>query len=93
MQTQLNTVLDSSSHKSDEMQAQLNIVLGLRRSSSHVSLPGSINTKNVYRNFCKGLFESGVTAEMIKSKEKEIHNMFKPPNATTSSMFRVRSWV
>ena len=33
----------------------------------------------------QGLFESGVTAEMIKGKEKEIHNMFKPPNATTTS--------
>ena len=73
------------SHKLDEMQAQLNTVLGLRRSSSLVSLAGSINTKKVYRNFCKGLFESGVTAEMIKSKEKEIHNMFKPLNATTTS--------
>ena len=75
----------SSSHKLDEIQAQLNIVLGLRRSSSLVSYAGSINTKKVYRNLCKGLFESGVTAEMIKSKEKEIYNVFKPPNATTSS--------
>ena len=73
------------SHKLDEIQAQLNIALGLRRSHSLVSLAGSINTKKVYRNFCKGLFESGVTADMIKGKEKEIHNMFKPPNATTTS--------
>ena len=73
----------------DEIQAQLNIVLGLRRSSSLVSLAGSINTKKVYRNLCKGLFESGVTAEMIKSKEKEIYNVFKPPNATTSNQIDV----
>ena len=79
----------SSSHKLDEIQAQLNTVLGLRRSSSVVSLAGSVNTKKVYRNFCKGLFDSGVTAEMIKSKEKEIHNMFKPPDATTSSQIDV----
>ena len=69
----------------DEIQAQLNTVLGLRRSSSLVSLAGSINTKKVYRNFCKGLFDTGVTAEMIKSKEKEIHNMLKPPDSATSS--------
>ena len=78
------------SHKLDELRAQLDKLV-LRRTSSRgslvslVSLAGSINTKKVYRNFCKGLFESGVTAEMIKGKEKEIHNMFKPPNATTSS--------
>ena len=75
--------------KLDEMQAQLNIVLCPRRSSSLISFAGSINTKKVYRNFCKGLFESGVTAEMIKGKEKEIHNMFKPPDATTSSQIDV----
>ena len=64
------------------MQAQLNIVLGLRRSSSLVSraYAGSISPKKVYRYFCKGLFDSGVTAEMIKSK---------PPNATTSSQIDV----
>ena len=82
MQAQLNTSLDSSSHKLDEIQAQLNVVLGLRRSSSLISYAGSINTKKFYRNFCKGLFESGVTPEMIKSKEKEIYNILKP---TTSS--------
>ena len=62
--------------------------LVLRRTSSRdslVSLPGSIRTKNVYKNFIKGLFESGVTAEMIKSNEKEIQNMLKRSDATTSS--------
>ena len=39
----------------------------------------------VYWRFMKGLFESGVTAEMIKSKEREIRNMLEPLNATTSS--------
>ena len=62
--------------------------LVLRRTSSRdslVSLPGSIRTKNVYKNFIKGLFESGVTAEMIKSNEEEIQNMLKRSDATTSS--------
>ena len=77
----------SDSHKLNEMQARLNTVLGLHRSSSLVSYTGSINTKTV--NFCKGLFESGVTAEMIKRKGKEIHNMFKPPNTTTTTSSQI----
>ena len=78
------------SHKLDEIQAQLDTILGLRRSSSLVSLAGGINTKKAYRDFCKGLFESGVTVEMIKSKEKEIHDMFfKPPNATTTTSSQI----
>ena len=75
------------SHKLDELRAQLDKLV-LRRTSSRdslVSLPGSINTKNVYKNFIKDLFESGVTAEMIKSKQKEIQNMLKPSDATTNS--------
>ena len=82
----------------DELRAQLDKLV-LRRTSSRgslvslVSLAGSINTKKVYRNLCKGLFDSGVTAEMIKSKEKEIYNVFKPPNATTSSQIEVRSQI
>ena len=74
--------------------------LVLRRTSSRdslISLAGSINTKTVYGNFCKDLFESGVTAEMIKGKEKEIHNMIhnmlKPRNATSSSQIEVNSQV
>ena len=74
------------SHKLDEIQAQFNSVFSLRRSSSLISYAGSINTKKYYRNFCKGLFESGVTPEMIKSKEKEIYNILKP---TTSSQIDV----
>ena len=74
------------SHKLDEIQAQFNSVFSLRRSSSLISYAGSINTKKFYRNFCKGLFESGVTPEMIKSKEKEIYNILKP---TTSSQIDV----
>ena len=73
------------------MQAQLDKLV-LRRTSSRdslISFAGSINTKTVYRNFCKGLFECGVTAEMIKGKEEEIHDMFKPRDATTSSQIEV----
>ena len=83
------------SHKLDKMQAQLDKLV-LRRTSSRdslISFARSINTKKVYRNFCKGLFESGVTAEMIKGKEKEIHDMFKPRNATTSSQIEASSHI
>ena len=77
--------------KLDKLEAQLDKLV-LRRTSSRdslFSLPGSIRTKNVYKNFIKGLFESGVTAEMIISNEEEIQNMLKPPDATTSSQIDV----
>ena len=69
------------------MEAQLNKVLGLQRTSSRDSFIsfGSINTKEAYKRFCKGLFGIGVTAEMIMQKEEEIHNIFKPSNTTTGS--------
>ena len=66
---------------SDKIQARLDSVLGLRRTISRdsiVSFAGSINTKKAYKKFCKGLFEIGVTAEMISQKEKEIQAIFKP---------------
>ena len=73
--------------KLDKMEAQLNKVLGLQRTNSQdsvISFAGSINTKKAYKRFCKGLFGIGVTAEMIRQKEGEIHNIFKP--ATNSQM-------
>ena len=66
-------------------------VLGLHRTNSSVSIAsitsiaGSINTKKAFKKFCKGLFEIGVTAEMIGQKENEIRNIFKPRNTATSS--------
>ena len=63
-------------------------VLGLHRTNSRVSIEsinsfaGSINTKKAFKRFCKGLFEIGVTADMIKQKEEEIRNIFK--SQTTS---------
>ena len=45
---------------------------------SIVSFAGSINTKKAYKKFCKGLFEIGVTADIIKQKEKEIQDLLKP---------------
>ena len=66
-------------------------VLGLHRTNSSVSIAsitsiaGSINTKKAYKKFCKGLFDIGVTKEMIGEKEQEIRNIFNPQNSVTSS--------
>ena len=66
-----------------DIQARLTDVLGLHRTNSRVSIDsinsyaGSINTKKAYKRFCKGLFEIGVTADMIRQKEEEIRNIFK----------------
>ena len=73
------------------MQARLTDVLGLHRTNSTVSVDsitsfaGSINTKKAYKKFCKGLFEIGVTKEMISQKEGEIRNIFQHQIPVTSS--------
>ena len=84
----LISLYSCDSHKLDAMQAQLSSVLGLRRTMSRdsvVSFSGSINTKKAYKKFCKGLFNIGVTAEMIAQKEKEIQDIFKTQHPGTSS--------
>ena len=70
------------------MQARLDNALGLRRTSSRdsiISFAGSINTKKVYKKFCKGLFDSGVTAEMITQNEGEIRKMLHSQNTATAT--------
>ena len=72
---------------SNEMRARLDNILGLHRTTSRdsmVSLTGSINTKQAYKKFIKGLFAIGVTADMINDKEKEIQEIFKPQPAAAS---------
>ena len=84
----LISLYSCDSHKLDAMQAQLNSVLGLRRTMSRdslVSLAGSINTKKAFQKLCKGLVNIGVTAEMIGQKEKEIQDIFKTQHPGTSS--------
>ena len=69
---------------SEKIQTQLNSVLGLRRTMSRdsiVSFTGNINTKKSYKKFYKGLFEAGVTAEIIAQKEKEIQDMLELANS------------
>ena len=81
--------LSCDSHKLDQMQAQLNSVLGLHRTISRdsiVSFAGSINTKKAYKKFCKGLYEIGVTAKMISEKEKEIRAIFTATNQGNSAI-------
>ena len=86
--------LSCDSHKLDKIQEQLNNVLGvgLHRTVSRdsiVSFAGSINTKKAFKEFCKGLFEIGVTADIIRQKEKEIQDLLKPAtsNQTDDSAF------
>ena len=72
------------------MQAQLNDLLGLHRTSSRVSIDsltsfaGSTNTKKAFKKFCENLYKIGVRAEMIKEKESEILNVIMSHNTATS---------
>ena len=73
------------------VQAQLNTLLGLHRTNSSVSIDsvtsfaGSINTKKAFKKFCQDLYHIGVRADLIKEKESEILNIFKPQDTVTSS--------
>ena len=81
---------------SDKIQARLDSVLGLRRTISRdsiVSFPGSINTKKAYKRFCRGLFNIGVTADMIGQKEREIQDIFKPQHPSSSNQLDDSTFV
>ena len=73
------------------VQAQLNTLLGLHRTNSSVSIDSvtsfarSINTKKAFKELCQNLYHIGVRADLIKEKESEILNIFKPQNTATSS--------
>ena len=73
-----------------EMQGRLTDVLGLHRTNSRVSIASitsfawSVNTKRAYKEFCKNLFQIGVTPEMIKQKEREILDIFQSQDTTIS---------
>ena len=66
------------SHQMLEMQARMANVLGLHHTNSITG-----DTK-AYKKFCEGLYQIGVTAEMISMNEKEIHNVFKRQNTSSS---------
>ena len=56
--------------------------LVLRRTSSSdslISFFGSPETAKLFRAFCQDIFEHGVTKEMLRSKVREVLNMFEPP--------------
>lgn len=75
-----------------EMQAQLADVIGLYCTNSKgsvTSLSGSINTKEAFNEFCGGLCEVGVTADMIRQKKRDILNMFESHNTATGGQFLV----
>ena len=72
------------------MQAQLNNILGLHRTTSSVSIDsitsfaGSTNTRSAFKKLCQNLYQIGVRAEMIKEKESDILNIFKAQNTAIS---------
>ena len=83
----ISLYLSCESREIREVQERIAGVLGLHHTTSRVSLaslPGSINTKNAYKRFCKNLFQIGATPEMITQKEGEILNMFNQPQDTAA---------
>lgn len=73
------------------MRTQLNSVLGLHRTSSRVSVTSiasfaeTADTTNAYRRFCENLYQSGVTEDMVRQKEKEILEILRPQRVVASS--------
>lgn len=70
-----------------EMQAQLNNLIDLHRSTSRSSITsfvGSTATKEAFKQLCQNLYQMGVRAKMIKEKESEIVRIFKLQNTTIS---------
>ena len=74
-----------------EIQIQLTKVFDLYHATSRVSLNsissfiGSSNTKEACTEFCQGLYQIGVTADMISQNERAIHNIFKSQVTAISS--------
>ena len=73
------------------IQERMAHALGLHRTNSRVSLhsvtsfAASINTKKAYKEFCKSLYQIGVSGEMINQKRRDVLNIFKPQDRATSS--------
>ena len=81
---------------SNEVRARLDHILGLHRTTSRnsfVSLAGSVNTKQAFKRFIKGLFAIGVTADMINEKEKEIQDILKSQHPAASSQISISTIV
>ena len=76
------------------MQVQLTDILNLHHTNRRVSIDsitsfaGSVNSRRAYKEFCKNLFQIGVTAEMINQKENEIFEIFKAQNSAISGRIR-----
>lgn len=49
------------------------------------SSSGSTDTKNGYKEFCKSMYESGITPDMLSQKKREIFDIFKPQNIAPTS--------
>lgn len=66
-------------------------VLGLHRTNSRISVTSiasftnNANTRKAYKQFCKNLYEIGVTEDMIHEKEKEILDILRSQNMIPSN--------
>ena len=78
------------------MEAKLNEVLGLHRTTSTVpidsitSFAESIKTEKAFKQFCRNLYECGVTAKLLSQNESEFLNILNSPN-TASNIHRDQS--
>ena len=73
-----------------EIQAQLTDVLGLHRTNSRVSVTSiasfadTTNTRMAYKQFCKNLYQIGITEDMILEKEQEILEILRSQGTVAS---------
>lgn len=70
----------------------MNDILGLHRVSSRISVDSiasfaeNINSRNAFDQFCKRLYEIGVTEDTIREKENEILEILRPKNMVAGSL-------
>ena len=62
-----------------EVEERLAGVLGLHHTTSRSSTTSFAGSETAYKQFCKNLFQMGVTPEMITQSEGEIRHIFNAP--------------
>lgn len=71
--------------------------LGLHRTTSRVSVTSiasfaeNTNTREAYKQFCKNLYQIGVTEDMIRQKEQEILEILKSQTKVASTQLSSNS--
>lgn len=73
------------------MQARLTDIFSLHHTDSRISVNSiasfaeNVNTRKAYKQFCRNLYQVGVTENMIRQKEKEILEIFRTKSIVASS--------